>query len=224
MAQPAKPIPPRLTLLARAGHLEYDRVLFFSDAIFAIAITLLVIDIRVPGPDPASELRLARPHILSFAISFAVIGLFWMGHHSTFRYISVLDRPVIAINLVFLGVVAFLPYPTSLLGHSTDRVSTIFYAACIACAGLAELAIWLYASLARDLLVPGTSPAVRRYIALRVARIPVVFLLSIPVALVSAPLATYFWILAAVLGVMLERFGRPAEEQKQEEETADPAG
>ena len=225
MAEP-KPAAPRLSLLAQAGHLEYDRVLFFSDAIFAIAITLLVIDIRVPGiTNPVHELQQAGPNMLSFGISFVVIGLFWMGHHSIFRYITVLDRPVIAINLVFLGIIAFLPYPTSLLGNGSgvERVPTIFYSVCISCAGLAELAIWLYASYAKDLLVPGTSPAVRRYLALRVARIPVVFLLSIPVALVSAQYASYCWILIAVLGMALDRFARPAQEQEEEGETANPA-
>ncbi len=218
---------PRLSLLARSGHLEYDRVLFFSDAIFAIAITLLVVDIRVPGiAGSAAELSAAKNNMISFGISFAVIGLFWMGHHSTFRYITTLDRPVIAINLLFLGIIAFLPYPTSLLGSADglDRVATIFYSVCISCAGLGELAVWLYASYARDLLVPGTSAAVRRYMALRVARIPVVFLLSIPVALVSPVLASYFWIMIAVLGLALDRFARPAEEQEEEGETAGPAG
>jgi uncharacterized membrane protein len=226
MAQPVKPSPPGLSMVARAGHLEYDRVLFFSDAVFAIAITLLVIDIRVPGiKDATTELHAARYNILSFGISFVVIGLFWMGHHSVFRYITVLDRPVIAINLVFLGIIAFLPYPTSLLGgNGPDQVPTIFYAACISCAGLAELAIWLYASQAKDLLVPGTAPAVRRYMALRVARIPVVFLLSIPIAFVSALLASYFWILVGVLGLALDRFARPADEHNDEEGSATPGG
>jgi uncharacterized membrane protein len=225
MAQPAKPARPSLGLLARSGQMEYDRVLFFSDAIFAIAITLLVIDIRFPGiTDPAKELRAAEGNILSFGISFVVIGLFWMGHHSTFRYITVLDRPVIALNLVFLGTIAFLPYPTSLLGGGgDDTVAVIFYAVCISCAGLAELAIWLYASRVKDLLVPGTPPTVRRFVALQVLRIPLVFLLSIPVALVSANLATYFWILVAVLGLVLDRLGRTAEEQEEQGEAADPA-
>ena len=159
-------------MLARSGHLEYDRVLFFSDAIFAIAITLLVIDIRVPGiTNAADELSRAKGNILSFGISFVVIGLFWMGHHSVLRYISVLDRPVIAINLLFLGIVAFLPYPTSLLGggNGPDEVPTIFYAVCISCAGLAELAVWLYASQVKDLLVPGTSPAAPLHRAARCA-------------------------------------------------------
>jgi uncharacterized membrane protein len=230
MAQLVKPASPRLSLLARSGHLEYDRVAFFSDAIFAIAITLLVIDIKVPGiSNPSVELHRAASHILSFGISFVVIGLFWMGHHFIFRYITVLDRPVIAINLVFLGIIAFLPYPTSLLGSGTGTVPTIFYAVCIACAGLAELAVWVYASWVKDLLVPGTSPAVRRYITLRVFRIPLVFLLSIPVALFSATLASYCWILIAVFGALLDRFGRPRVEQElvgQEDvgESIDPAG
>ena len=85
-------------MLARSGRLEYDRVLFFSDAIFAIAITLLVIDIRVPGiTDPGLELSKAEGNIRSFGISFVVIGLFWMGHHSVFRYITVLTKNPFAL-------------------------------------------------------------------------------------------------------------------------------
>ncbi|HUY50946.1 MAG TPA: TMEM175 family protein [Streptosporangiaceae bacterium] len=209
----AKPRP-RPGALARSGHLEYDRVLFFSDAIFAIAITLLVIDIRVPGiSNPARQLSAAVPNITSFGISFVVIGLFWMGHHSLFRYITVLDRPVIAINLLFLGTIAFLPYPTALLegGSGSGTAATIFYAACIAGTGLAEFAVWLYSSMIKDLVAPGTSAAVRRYVGLRLLRIPAVFLVSIPIALVSPVLATYFWILVAVAGIALDRFARPAE-------------
>jgi uncharacterized membrane protein len=205
---------PRWGALVRSGHLEYDRVLFFSDAIFAIAITLLVIDIRVPGiSNAAAELRAAVPNIYSFGISFVVIGLFWMGHHSLFRYITVMDRWVIAINLFFLGTIAFLPYPTALLetGNGPGTAATIFYAACISGTGLAELAIWLYAGMAKNILVPGTSAAVRRYLTLRLLRIPAVFGLSIPVALVSPQSATYFWILIAVVGIALDRFARPDE-------------
>ena len=106
-----------LNPLSVAGHLEYDRVLFFSDAVFAIAITLLVVDIRVPEVvlNAGNQLYESRDKILSFVISFLVIGLFWMGHHRLFRYITALDRPVIFLNLLFLGAIAFLPYPTALL-------------------------------------------------------------------------------------------------------------
>jgi uncharacterized membrane protein len=213
----ARPEPrqrPGRGLLARAGHLEYDRVLFFSDAIFAIAITLLVVEIRVPGVEEAGQqLRSALPNIYSFAISFAVIGLFWMGHHSLFRYIVVLDRPLITINLAFLGTIAFLPYPTALLGRGhggPSEVAVIFYSACMAAAGLAELMIWVYAASMKDLLTPGTSRATRRYLTLRLARTPVVFLVSIPVAVVSASLGPYCWILIAPIGILINRYARPA--------------
>jgi TMEM175 potassium channel family protein len=205
---------PGLSLLARAGHLEYDRVLFFSDAIFAIAITLLVIEIRVPGIDEAGkQLRSALPNIFSFALSFAVIGLFWMGHHSLFRYITALDRPLITLNLAFLGTIAFLPYPTALLGRGQgilSAVAVIFYSACMAAAGLGELMIWVYAANVKDLLAPGTSRATRRYLVLRLARTPAVFLVSIPVAVISPSLGAYCWILIAPVGIWINRYARPA--------------
>lgn len=207
---------PGLGLLARAGHLEYDRVLFFSDAIFAIAITLLVIEIRAPGVEEAGhQLRSALPHIYSFAISFAVIGLFWMGHHSLFRYITVLDRPLITINLAFLGAIAFLPYPTALLGQGhggPSAVAVIFYSACMAAAGFGELMIWIYAASVKDLLAPGTSRATRRYLTLRLTRVPAVFLVSIPVALVSPSLGAYCWILIAFVGIAIRRYARPTDD------------
>src|SRR6185295_12092816 len=82
-----------LNPLSVAGNLEYDRVLFFSDAVFAIAITLLVVDLRVPDvvANAAEEIANSKDKILSFTISFLVIGLFWMGHHRLFRYVTVLD-------------------------------------------------------------------------------------------------------------------------------------
>jgi TMEM175 potassium channel family protein len=210
---PGEPPPSRWSLLSRAGHLEYDRVLFFSDAIFAIAITLLVLEIRVPAHpgNPASELHAALPHIFSFGISFVVIGLFWMGHHSLSRYIAAFDRGLIAINLLFLGLIAFLPYPTGVLNNrdtaSLSWVSTAFYAACIAAAGLAELAIWRYA-IGKDLLTAAATPALRREVTVRLLIAPVVFLLSIPLALYSPNLATYSWLLILVANHWVSRWSR----------------
>jgi uncharacterized membrane protein len=102
--------------LARSGNLEYDRVLFCTDAGFAIAITLLVVDLRVPAEgvlvDFGPVLREDISSIIGFAISFGVIGIFWVGHHSIFRYINAFDRRLILLNLFFLGIIAFLPFPT----------------------------------------------------------------------------------------------------------------
>jgi uncharacterized membrane protein len=201
-----------LNPLSIAGNLEYDRVLFFSDAVFAIAITLLVVDLRVPDVvrDAGDQLHDDTGRILGFVISFLVIGLFWMGHHRLFRYITALDRPVIFLNLLFLGTIAFLPYPTALLfASSTKQVAaTVFYAACVAGAGLAELTVWLYAIRAKGLVPASVSPAFRRYETAQLLPTPVVFGLSIPVAFINPGVAPFTWILLVPIGRILPRIMR----------------
>ena len=212
MAAPSK----RWRVLARAGEIEYDRILFFSDAVFAIAITLLIVDLRVPDVahlQSGRQLRHAIPQIGGFAYSFAAIGLFWLAHHGLFRHIRGLDRPLVLLNLLFLGTIAFVPYPTALLSAAGDQVpATVFYAASLAAVGLAEAAVWLYAIRIRELAMPGVSPAVRRWLLLRILRTPVVFLLSIPVALVQPNLAKWLWLLIFAGGFVLRRF-QPTEDE-----------
>jgi uncharacterized membrane protein len=201
-----------LNPLSVAGNLEYDRVLFFSDAVFAIAITLLVVDLRVPDvvTNAAEEIENSKDKILSFTISFLVIGLFWMGHHRLFRYVTTLDRRLIFLNLLFLGTIAFLPYPTALLfaGNTHEPAAPVFYASCVAGAGLLELAVWLYAT--RKGLVPASVPlTVRRYELAQLLPTPVVFLLSIPVAFIAPGVAPFTWILLVPIGRILPRIMRP---------------
>jgi uncharacterized membrane protein len=189
--------------LARAGFLEYDRVLFFSDAVFAIAITLLAFDLRSTHP------LHAHSGLLGFGISFAVIGLFWLGHHAIFRFITALDRRLIRINLIFLGLIALLPYPTRLLairqGASHNPAPVVFYAAVSAAAGLAEVAIWLYATHSRSGLADPSAAPVRLHFALRIARAPAVFLISIPIAFAAPGITPYIWILILPIGVVMDR-------------------
>ncbi|MDR2983868.1 MAG: DUF1211 domain-containing protein [Nocardiopsaceae bacterium] len=206
----------RLYPLARSGFIEYDRVLFFSDAVFAIAITLLAVDLHVPSTAAEiatfKELHQAAGSLLSFGISFAVIALFWLGHHGVFRYITALDRTLILLNLLFLGTIAFLPYPTSLLavrslGH---KEAVIFYAICAGAAGLGEGLLWLYATRRGSGLTTPSVDKVKLQYTLRIFRVPVVFGLSIPVALVAPHVAAYLWILIFLTGLVINRFaGRP---------------
>ena len=213
MAVPSR----RRRLLARAGQLEYERVLFFSDAVFAIAITLLIVDLRVPNVDnlqSGQQLRDSLPQIAGFALSFAVIGLFWTGHHRLFRHIKALDWSLMLLNLLFLGCIAFLPYPTALLSAAGDQVpATIFYAAAIAAAGLAEAAVWLSAIRIRELALPGISPEVRRWVLLRILPAPVVFLLSIPVAIIRPDLAKLLWLLLFGSGIALRGLEPPDDDE-----------
>jgi uncharacterized membrane protein len=204
----------RTGLLARVGRMEFDRILFFSDAVFAIAITLLIVDL--PGHlgqasthfNAAHSLREAEPGIRGFWIGFAVIGLFWMGHHSLFRFVTGFDRRLMLMNLLFVGLIAFLPYPTALLSASGNatRTGVVFYSACTGAAGLVETIMWAYACRARAGLVIPLSPETQRLILLRTVRAPAVFLVSIPVALVSPSAGEYFWTAILVVGALIERF------------------
>ncbi len=120
--------------VARTDH-ALERLIFFSDAVFAIAITLLVIDIRAPSlPRSASDsefwLALARliPNFVSFAISFAVIGAFWAGHHRCFMLARKYDARILFWNLALLGAVAFIPFVTAFSSaNAMLRVPEVVY-------------------------------------------------------------------------------------------------
>ncbi len=209
---------PSLHPLVRAGFIEYDRVIFFSDAVFAIAITLLAINLRVPktaNVGSAHDLHEALPRIFGFGISFLVIAFFWIGHHGVFRFIVALDRRLIALNLAFLGVIAFLPYPTDLLSASSAPAAVIFYAACCAGAGLILAAIWTYATLPGSRLAGPEAQPVRTLFLLRMLRIPVVFLLSIPVAIAFPKQAPFVWLLIWISGSIINRFWPQREEPEE---------
>jgi uncharacterized membrane protein len=112
-----------------------ERLIFFSDAVFAIAITLLIIEIHVPelprGLSDAAYLQaLAHliPNFIGFMVSFWVIGMFWMGHHRLFGLAVRQGPSIVGWNLFLLGTIAFMPFPTAFLSaHTGDRVPTVFY-------------------------------------------------------------------------------------------------
>jgi TMEM175 potassium channel family protein len=215
--QPPEPPPSRPRFgrfsFATSGELEYERVAFFSDAVFAIAITLLIINIRVPpsvGTGPALA-RFARGlsqelgRIVSWALSFYVIGRYWIGHHALFRYLERLDHRLISLNLLFLAFVAFLPYATAVVGvWGATAPGVAFYAVGIAAVGFAQGAIWSHARRA-GLTSPEVSPQVGRAYMVSLLSTPVVFLASIPLAFLSPLAAEAIWVLIAVTRGLLRR-------------------
>ena len=171
-----------------ADETGLERILFFSDAVFAIAITLLALEIRLPPlPAQATNAQLLAalgalgPRYLSYAISFLAIGLLWMGHHRAFRHVDQYSSRLMFLNLLFLLSIGFLPFPTTVIGEFGNAVGTIFYAAAMAAAGL------LLALLGRYVGAEG-----------RFLWTPAIFLLSIPVAFVSPDAAKYVWLLILI--------------------------
>jgi uncharacterized membrane protein len=126
-----------------------ERLVFFSDAVFAIAITLLVIELHAPhlerGIDDLAHVQaLANliPNFVGFVISFTVIGFFWMGHHRAFALATHYSPRILGWNMALLGVIAFMPFATAYLSSNfLQRVPTIFYCAVMLAAALLNLKV-----------------------------------------------------------------------------------
>ncbi len=135
---------------AVSSGLSLDRLLLFTDGVFAIAITILVLDLTVPDDLSVTQLHEQLdelvPALLAAALSFAVIGRFWMSHHTMFGWIRRVDM-LMWLNLLVLAPVVFLPFSTRLLAeYSNVPFVVIAYSATVATVALAHLAIWLYAT------------------------------------------------------------------------------
>jgi uncharacterized membrane protein len=131
----------------------------FSDGVFSIAITLLVLTIAQPSNYERLGHELAQrwPAFAAYAVSFVVIGIMWLNHHSIFNYLAHVDRAMIALNMLLLMTVVFIPYPTGVFGEALRRgdgeeVAAVFYSVAMFANALAWAALWLYASIGRRLL------------------------------------------------------------------------
>ena len=199
------------------GTEEFSRVLAFSDGLFAIAITLLVLALAVPDlrdPDSTRELLRGlhelRPEFLSFVISFAVIGRYWVAHHQFFARLGAIDGGLLSINLLYLAFVAFLPFPTDLLGNYFDNpVAVSVYA--VAVAAVSGLEVVLFARARSAGLLRRTMPAdVYRWARLAAFMPVVFFLLSVPVAFVSSGAAVALWFATVPFQILVLNRRKPA--------------
>lgn len=189
-----------------------ERANAFSDAVFAIAMTLLVLEIHVPeadGGDLAASLAALVPSYLTFVLSFVVVGAIWMSHHRKFRAIERLDQPMLRLNLLMLLVVASLPLPTAILGRfGDDALSVYIYAASIGAIGFLMSAMWIYA-WHRGFVTAAVDVGVFRYVLVQSFPIPGMFLLSIPIAaLWGATAAELTWALTLPLSFVITRLYR----------------
>jgi uncharacterized membrane protein len=186
---------------ARASHqakLQFERLVFFSDAVFAIAITLLVLDLRIPVESKGViNLAVLGPKLFGFGLSFAVIGVYWLHHHALFGTIVREDPLLRVTNLVFLATVVFLPFPTSVIAEfPTTTNSVTFYALSVAAVGTMATLLSLVArrSRLRDL---GEGAATSPGFVIRSFTTPIIFIASAAVATTRPRLAMEMWWLVA---------------------------
>jgi uncharacterized membrane protein len=148
-----------------------ERLLFLSDGVYAIALTLLAVELVLPesAVDLHDGLLLESllescPKVLAFLTSFTIIANFWVGHNVLFQHLRRPDGGLMWLALLQLLCIAFIPFPTSVIGtHIADPVAQQFYFATLLVSGLVMAALWWYMTSRRRLLKPNLSPAfVRR--------------------------------------------------------------
>jgi uncharacterized membrane protein len=149
------------------NEISKSRIETLTDGIFAIVMTLLVLDIAVPQltHSEAAQGELQKqllelgPVIYSYALSFIILGFFWINHHDQFYYIKRANRVFVWITIFYLMFVAFVPFSTALLGEYTDQqISVVIYGINIAGAGFWAVVLWRYATKDHRLIDPDLDP------------------------------------------------------------------
>jgi uncharacterized membrane protein len=181
--------------------MDTGRLETFSDGVFAIAITVLVLAIAVPDSGSSLGPALLRlwPSYLAYAMSFVVIGAIWINHHAMFRHIVRADSWVLILNLLQLMVVAFLPFPTAVLaraflGGVDEPIATSFYGGTLAVLGLFVFSTWSYAARRHRLLDDRISPEKARRLQRRYLVGPVSYTAAAVVGLVVPWVAVLMFI------------------------------
>jgi uncharacterized membrane protein len=194
---------------------DFGRVMYFADAVFAIAMTLLVVEIGVPetvegAPDDPAALLGAfadkGPLIFAFFLGCYVIGFYWAAHHRFMSWLDAVDRGFVLLSVVYLAFVALLPFPTGVLGEFGENpIAVVAFALNMGAVSGMETVLFAYARRRR--LFREEPPADVYRWALGSSLLPVVaFALSIPVAFALPWLAIAMWFLAIPLQAVWARY------------------
>lgn len=142
-----------------------NRLETFADGVFAIAATLLVIDVGIPGELSGSLGRALLdiwPQYAGYAVSFVTIGIMWVNHHRLIRQVERVDEPFLFLNLALLACIAFVPFPTRILAEYVQtgdgRAAALLYGTTLTVTAVFFNSVWLYASRRGRLLHPGADP------------------------------------------------------------------
>jgi TMEM175 potassium channel family protein len=141
--------------------METGRVEAFSDGVFAIAITLLILAVGIDQALATGNLKHQLLHLwpayIAYGVSFVTIGIMWINHHAVFRHFARVDRPLLLLNILLLMCISFTPFPTRVVAEhaqsDTDRKAAAFlYGATMTLTAICFFAVWIYGS--RRLLRP----------------------------------------------------------------------
>jgi uncharacterized membrane protein len=192
---------------------ETGRTEAFSDGVFAIAITLLVLEISVPADafdDLWSGILHEWPAYLGYATSFLTIGGIWLAHHGIFRRLRYANNHVMRINLLLLMAVSFLPFPTGLVAEairdrSAERTAAIFYGVCLLAIAVLFSALWGAVARDRELLKPDVTDDEVNAILLATSPSIGFYAATIGLAIVAPRAAAIGYLVIAVVSVLRVR-------------------
>jgi len=186
-----------------SGASGNERIFGLSDGVFAIAITLLVLELKIPEHLPDGGMwdyfSQLLPGFASTILAFIVLGVYWVGHHNMFKHIKRHDRVLMWLNILFLMFVAMMPFFAGLVGNYWENsLALAAYAFWLMLTGLELDLIWWYASNNLRLTDPDIDPDLVKFIHRRVLIAPVLYLLSIGVAFIN-PTITKLIFLAIII-------------------------
>jgi uncharacterized membrane protein len=194
-----------------SSFLAIHRIVALTDGVFAIVMTLLVLEISIPEiaqsslhTELPSRLLELWPKLLSYVISFMILGIFWYLHHIAFHYIKRSDNGLVWLNILFLMFIALIPFSTALFGsYGTEQLALVIYAINIILVTVMRFIIWIYATGKHRLVDINISPSLLKWDRLISLGFLFIFLLMIGVSFINVAAARAVFILLGVLGLIM---------------------
>ena len=193
--------------------IKVDRVISFSDAVFAFAITLMALSIDIPDlPTHLTQSELLDklydlyPQFESYIISFAVIAIFWVSYHQVFNHIKGSHITMVYLNLLFLLLITLLSLSTSLvINYGTYQIPYVIYCFIVIMTSSLLATIWWHATRNKRLVDKNLHPLFIKGVFVNLISIPIVFTISIIISFVNLEIAQYFWLIIAPLNITIKR-------------------
>lgn len=203
---------------ARPIELGKNRIEALSDGVFAIAMTILVLEFRVPDlPANAPNVEVVPallalwPKFATYAVSFISLGVFWIGHHNMYHAIRRADRVLLWLNIMLFMFVSFLPFSTSVLNaFSQSQVAPLFFGANITIIGWLLFFQWAYASSQPEMMAPSIPAEYRALVRSRTLTVPVVTTLTMLIAFWSVEISLVIYLVTLPLYMLPGKFPRHA--------------
>ncbi|MBS1911764.1 MAG: DUF1211 domain-containing protein [Bacteroidetes bacterium] len=196
-----------------------SRLEAFSDGVFAIVITLLILDVHVPKV-PYDQLPQALlsllPNVFSYALSFIIVGLYWISHHNMLLLIHRVDRPTLWINILLLLFVGFIPFPAALMAeYPLHTIPVVLYGCALLASNAIGYAAWLYAATNRRLLKPDVTDRRIRAMHISFLAVNISYVIAIGMAFVYVPASYAIFVFVIAIFVIPKPWDPPANEARE---------